>query len=184
MSSRALRARVSESCASATRTRARAASRVAVLRSRSALEMKPRPTSCAARSSSACARSASALATRVCAACASAVCAWTDRSTVASTWPAPTHWPGSTRTRVTRPPSPATPTGISRRAARLPVPVMTRWTVCRPGTVRSRSGSGHWPRRLVRRRTLVGRLAAVAAGRVHHQEGDRQDHHKEQARRR
>ena len=135
MSRRPVRARLSASWACATRTRAAAASRCAVRRSISAREMKPRSTSAAARSSSDWVSRASASATRTEAASWASCCVCTARSTVASTCPAPTHWPGSTSTRTTWPPSPTTPTGISRRAARLPVEEITRSTRLRPGVI-------------------------------------------------
>ena len=97
MSRRLVRACASASVARATLTRASAASRVAALRSRSALEMKPRSTSCLARSSSDWAIAASDLATLICAASDAPVCTATERSTSASTWPLATHWPGSTQ---------------------------------------------------------------------------------------
>ncbi len=122
-------------------TFAAAASRVAVLVSISAREMNPRETSCLARSSSDWASVASACDTLICAASEAAVCVWTERSTCASTWPFSTHWPGSTSTRVTIPPSPDTPIGISRRAASEPVAVIVRATEERPGTTTETSGS-------------------------------------------
>ena len=134
MSSRPLLARCCASVACATLTRAAAASRVAALRCRSALEMKPRSTSACARSSSDWAMSRSDAATATWAARLAAVCVWTERSTSASTCPAFTHWPGSTSTWRTSPPSPATPTGMSRRAASEPVAVTSWSTVSRPGT--------------------------------------------------
>jgi len=60
---------------------------------------------------------------------------------VASTCPAFTQAPGSTSTRVIMPPSPATPTGISRRAASVPVAWISRSTVERPGAMTETVGS-------------------------------------------
>jgi hypothetical protein len=84
---------------------------------------------------------ASDCATRTCAASDAAVCVCTERSTVASTWPAFTQSPGSTSTCRIIPPCPATPTGISRRAASEPVAVMTWPTLCRPGAITLTAGT-------------------------------------------
>ena len=88
----------------------------------------------ALRSYSFWANAASARATWICAASCAAFCDWTERSMTASTWPWRTQLPASTSTAVTRPPSPATPTGWSRRAASAPDAVTTRATWLRPGT--------------------------------------------------
>ena len=130
---RALRARNSRSWACATRVRATAASRWAVSRSTSAVETKPRSTSCSARSRLACARLASACATWILAAALWTCCDWTDWSTLARTWPWRTQSPASKRTAVTRPPSPTTPTGRARRAESVPVAVISPSTVVVPG---------------------------------------------------
>ena len=52
----------------------------------------------------------------------------------ARTWPAGPIGAGSTSTARTIPPSPATPTGMSTRAARDPVAAIVRATWIRPGT--------------------------------------------------
>ncbi len=144
MSRRPICARVAPSWASATRIRALAASRAARLRSRSALRQKPRPTSDWLRSNSFWASAASARATWTCAASWAAVCAWTERSMVASTWPWLTQVPASTSTARTIPPSPAIPTAWSRRAASAPEAVRTRATWLWPGTTMLTVGI--WPR--------------------------------------
>ena len=97
-------------------------------------EMKPRSTSFCARSRLAWASSASARATSIWRQAAPrSASAPSDRSPRAPAR-ADTQLPGSTSTRVTSPPSPATPTGISRRAASVPVAETTRSTIWRPGT--------------------------------------------------
>ena len=103
-----------------------------------------------ARSSSFWASAASARATWMLAASCAASCACTERSTVASTWPGRTQLPASTSTRVTMPPSPAMPTGWSRRAASAPLAVTVRATWLRPGTMTVTVGT--WPPRPGRRR--------------------------------
>ena len=109
-----MRARLWPRLAWATRTRASAASRVATRRSTSALETKPRADQ-RLRAVQLLLGEAGVGAGDVDlgARAAAASCAWTERSMTASVWPAPTHWPASTRTLTTLPPSPGTPTGMS-----------------------------------------------------------------------
>ncbi len=134
MERRLIRSCISRTWACTTATRARAESRVAVRRSMSALEIKPRSTSPSARSSSDCASRASAPACTAeafnCANCARC----TDESTSASTCPRPTVCPASARIATIIPPSPTTPTGMSRRAAMLPMAAIRLVTLLVPGT--------------------------------------------------
>ena len=107
----------------------------------SAALMKPRPTSALARSSCAWASLASARATSTWAASERTCSLCTDRSIVASVCPARTQSPGCTSTRVTMPPSPTTPTGMSTRAASEPVALTVRATVDCPGLVTVTTGA-------------------------------------------
>jgi hypothetical protein len=141
MLSRAVRAWSSPRVARDTLTRARAASRVAVRRSTSALEMNPRSTSFNARSRFACARLRSAWATPICARAPSICWFWTERSIETNTWPWRTQSPWSTGTETTRPPSPTEPTGSSRRAASEPLAVIVPAIVVRPGVTTVTTGT-------------------------------------------
>jgi hypothetical protein len=117
MSRRPLRALVSASCASGDRTRAEAGRGPrSTGRCRPWRRSRDRPALLRAVEIG-WAIVASASATRTCAASELAVCDLDraiDRGEHLARRP---RCPGSTSTRVTRPPSPATPTGISRRAA-------------------------------------------------------------------